>query len=483
MDKSKLYYYDIAGSEGKNVSDAKDVYGYREAEINWSKGSNSTYSTYQGQTLKNYRAEVMTSGTKLTTVARDDNKEIQSSSDNNKKADQHNTIAELCNNTYMVAQTGVIKGEVEKNRTYTEVAVDGSRNEDKLPYSVTDLLFGLEERPEAQVLLTKNLTNIQIKLADGRILFDTNQSVNNLSFGSHKIYEDKDYYYQTSDFRNNKTYRLRQDIMQQVKSRQEELVQAYMDEELMSGATIRLTYNYTIDNIGEVDYLDKQFYYRGKTLDAGVGNISRTNVLNVIDYVSNEAKYEQNYQDNEWLVTTTSELLGNSTSKDDDYVNSYYKDNLDTYNLLLRTRNFQGELIPRQSDTSSSKNYSRRETNLILTTMLSSSIDNKNLVYNNLAEVIETTNSVGRRMQISIAGNQKMAYQSDVKSEDESITWITPTEIDSDSAQKVDINVPTGANKNYVIAIIVSLLSLGIVGVSAILIRKNVIKKTEEENK
>ncbi len=483
MDKSKLYYYDIAGSEGKNVSDAKDVYGYREAEINWSKGSNSTYSTYQGQTLKNYRAEVMTSGTKLTTVARDDNKEIQSSSDNNKKADQHNTIAELCNNTYMVAQTGVIKGEVEKNRTYTEVAVDGSRNEDKLPYSVTDLLFGLEERPEAQVLLTKNLTNIQIKLADGRILFDTNQSVNNLSFGSHKIYEDKDYYYQTSDFRNNKTYRLRQDIMQQVKSRQEELVQAYMDEELMSGATIRLTYNYTIDNIGEVDYLDKQFYYRGKTLDAGVGNISRTNVLNVIDYVSNEAKYEQNYQDNEWLVTTTSELLGNSTSKDDDYVNSYYKDNLDTYNLLLRTRNFQGELIPRQSDTSSSKNYSRRETNLILTTMLSSSIDNKNLVYNNLAEVIETTNSVGRRMQISIAGNQKMAYQSDVKSEDESITWITPTEIDSDSAQKVDINVPTGANKNYVIAIIVSLLSLGIVGVSAILIRRNVIKKTEEENK
>ncbi len=482
MDKSKLYYYDIAGSEGKNVSDAKDVYGYREAEINWSKGSNSTYSTYQGQTLKNYRAEVMTSGTKLTTVARDDNKEIQSSSDNNKKADQHNTIAELCNNTYMVAQTGVIKGEVEKNRTYTEVAVDGSRNEDKLPYSVTDLLFGLEERPEAQVLLTKNLTNIQIKLADGRILFDTNQSVNNLSFGSHKIYEDKDYYYQTSDFRNNKTYRLRQDIMQQVKSRQEELVQAYMDEELMSGATIRLTYNYTIDNIGEVDYLDKQFYYRGKTLDAGVGNISRTNVLNVIDYVSNEAKYEQNYQDNEWLVTT-SELLGNSTSKDDDYVNSYYKDNLDTYNLLLRTRNFQGELIPRQSDTSSSKNYSRRETNLILTTMLSSSIDNKNLVYNNLAEVIETTNSVGRRMQISIAGNQKMAYQSDVKSEDESITWITPTEIDSDSAQKVDINVPTGANKNYVIAIIVSLLSLGIVGVSAILIRRNVIKKTEEENK
>ena len=251
----------------------------------------------------------------------------------------------------------------------------------------------------------------------------------------------------------------------------------------MSGATIRLTYNYTIDNIGEVDYLDKQFYYRGKTLDAGVGNISRTNVLNVIDCVSNEAKYEQNYQDNEWLVTTTSELLGNSTSKDDDYVNSYYKDNLDTYNLLLRTRNFQGELIPRQSDTSSSKNYSRRETNLILTTMLSSSIDNKNLVYNNLAEVIETTNSVGRRMQISIAGNQKMAYQSDVKSEDESITWITPTEIDSDSAQKVDINVPTGANKNYVIAIIVSLLSLGIVGVSAILIRRNVIKKIEEENK
>ena len=44
------------------------------------------------------------------------------------------------------------------------------------------------------------------------------------------------------------------------------LVQLTMDEELMHGATIRITYLVKVKNVGETDYVDdatKDFYYKG----------------------------------------------------------------------------------------------------------------------------------------------------------------------------------------------------------------------------
>ena len=50
-------------------------------------------------------------------------------------------------------------------------------------------------------------------------------------------------------------------------------------------------------------------------------------------------------------------------------------------------------------------------TTLILTTSITASGNSEDLTYNNLAEVIETANPYGRRMQFSISGNQEMANQ------------------------------------------------------------------------
>ncbi len=478
-DKKAMYNYDCDGSDIPSISDAKDVYSYREEEMKYSMGSSVNSEAEGMQTLKNHRAEVLASGTQLTTEAKNEENYEQATKD------QLKAIKELIENTQMVAQSGVINIEVEYNRTSTEVykkEENGIITEvEELTYQIKELDLGLTERPEAQIELSKELTNIQIRLANNQILFDANQSVNNLVYGKHKKYTSGDYY---DDVENGLAYRLRQDIAKEQKDRQEELVQVIMDEELMSGATVRLTYKIRVDNIGEVDYLDKDFYYLGQTSNPGWENISRTNARRIIDYVSNESNYDANYQNDvdDWRLITTSIILGDEkpNNQDNDLVNKLYEDNLNTYNVLITTNKLSGDLIPKAAvdmeDTESLK-YTYNEIYLVLSTLLSNTIKEKNLIYTNLVEVLETTNTNGRRMQLSEVGNQPMPYQSEQYSIDESSVWVHPQELDSDSGQKVQISVPTGEDRNYNRMIVLVVSTLGIIGISIYVIKKKVLKK------
>ena len=491
-DKNKMYNYSISES-GKysTISDAKDVYSYREKEKNYSIGSNLSSLSSNQQTLKNYRAEVLASSTDLVTKA---SIELQKNNTKSAVSYQKAAIEELIANTAMVAQTGVINSEIEYNRTVTQVYDDNSKQYvQNLGYHVQDVNLGLTERPRAQINVSKEITNIQVKLANGQTLFDANQSVSNLLYQKHKVYNENEYYDKRS-YNGYVGYRLRQTLKQVVKERQEELIQATMDEELMSGATIRLTYNISVKNIGEVDYLDKSFYYLGKTNNnsgqsSNWVNVVKTNAMNVLDYVSNEIDYEENYQDdkNNWRIVTADVLLGTTEDKkhpgdasyneeDNDYVNSAYKGNLDTFNVLITTNKLSAYLIPMAIDTDKdSYANSSREVSLILSTLLSNTTSSKNLIFTNMVELIESRNTFGRRMNLSKSGNHYVPYQSENKTEDESTYWLKPNEPDEDSGQKVIVTVPTGKNKNYNRAIVLAISALAIIAVAIIFIKKKVI--------
>ena len=121
---------------------------------------------------------------------------------------------------------------------------------------------------------------------------------------------------------------------------------------------------------------------------------------------------------------------------------------------------------------------STTETTLVVNTILSSSDD---LVFNNLAEIVETTNDQGRRMQYSIAGNQIMADQSlgnnAASTAFSRVDLVTPSEIDADSAQKVVIMPPTGEDKDYT-GIIIGLIGMALLlGLSLRIIQKKVLGK------
>ena len=455
--KSAMYYYDIDKSANvQGASDAKDVYTTRERANNWSKGAD-------GNTLLNNRAEILASFEKVGTFKYGTNEE--------QKQAQLDMIDTLAANTNVVAQSGIINTEVEYNSKSTQ----NQGNNNKLKYTIGDIDLGLQERPKAQVKLNKEITNFKLVLANNQTLFDTTQSVNNLYFAKHEGHS-----------ANYEGFRLVGYKLGNNSKQKPELIQAYLDEELIAGAVITANYDVTAQNVGEVDYLDKQFYYTGKTNNAGADNVSTTNVKEIADYVSNLLKYRENYQevDSNWkvqriedMITSTSvnsskDLVIDESKIDSDIINREYFEEISTYNTLITTDSLSSELLPELF----SKDDSSKTTKLVLSAELSDS-GNDDLVYNNLTEIVATSNKQGRRMAYSISGNQEMSDQSLGSNTSEevftTVDLVTPSEMDADSSQRIVILPPTGENRNFTIYIIVGISAALILTAGIIFIKKS----------
>ncbi len=463
--KDAMYYYDIDKSGMvQGASDAKDVYGYREKTNTWSSGANEN-------TLLNNRAEILTSFEDLGTYQYETQEEQRTA--------QVNKINELIKNTLMVAQTGVIDTEVERNSKTT----GGQGNNNKLPYTIGDIDLGLQERPKAQLKLNKEITNFKITLANGQELFSTNQSVHNLYYAKHDGHK--------GIYDSNLGLKLIGIQLGKNSKELPELIQAYMDEELSAGATAQATYSISVENIGEVDYIDNQFYYTGKSAYPGNGGyVSTTNAKQVIDCISNRSRFEENYQDVDasWTIKNASDIINSSTLSEDgkvqtdeskldnDLINRQYLDKISTYNAIVTTDKLSKDLLP----TLFNDNASKQSTTLILSALLSNSAD-ENYIYNNLAEIIATSNTQGRRMAYSVVGNQEMSDQSlgNNASEDvyTSLDLVTPSEVDADSAQKIIILPPTGENRNVAQFVIISISAIMILIGGIIFIKKSFILK------
>ena len=348
-----MYYYNIAkadSSSDKTISDAKDIYSFRQNSDNYAKGyissltgnlKNDHYTAqmqalmlkYMGETnfvnaynnpnavengmlvgengitLRNYRNEIMNSFEQIGTYT-SRNVKPESVGDNKNYFDanrQVEMLKELMKYTRMVAQTGIINFEVEytvndwssahgSDKEYVPVDKlnNGTPESNNLPsnnflqnertkrYHIRDLNLGLVERPEAQIRLNKNAANVKIALSNGETLFDTNKSVNNMFYAKHKAH--------TYNF--SKSFRLQSTKVSTNSLSTPELIQAYMDDELIENAILEVKYVYTYENVGEVDYLDKQFYYTGKEEHANdLTNVSRTNIDEVLDYVPNKITF------------------------------------------------------------------------------------------------------------------------------------------------------------------------------------------------
>lgn len=565
--RQMMYYYDIAKSEGtEGASDAKDVYYYRWRANNYGRGT--VFEGNPEKTQRNTLMETLNSWERLQTYL-----------EGNKAERQNEMVKELMEQTKIVAQTGIIstKGEYNTIRKDNQGAESGvnnieSDNTHQLTYVIEHLNLGISERPEAQLKLTKKITNFQVTLANGRVLFDASKSVRNLYMAEHKGHmtffanndnlssgADSKYTYWSSMTENKEPVdparpdgvtkgqealrkekenlykgsaselrRLAAVVTSANSKETPELLQVYMDDELMEGAMMRVRYDFLIENAGEVDYLDKQFYYTLKSAyPDNPDNVSRTNAYTVVDYVTNMIRYDQQYQDTKngnpivWTAKNLHDLMnssevdrnGNVTIGDErggsidddgnvtapgldtstyrrDLVNRNYANIVKTYNQILTTdslrdNQMKDSLLPvkyftyNNRDTAIEENKTVHTTTLILSTELSTNNTGDNLVYNNLAELVETQNTLGRRMQYSIIGNQSMSDQSLRNDatilEDSSEDLVTPKEIDADSAQKIVITKPTGEYRNYTPWIITAIVAFAIIAISAVVISVKVL--------
>ena len=470
---SKMYLYDFetADKNTQHISDAKDSYYRRQANINYS------------ATLKNHKSEVLDSFEKLGQVSENEDQATL----------QRALINELEAQTYMEARTGIIDAEVEYDRTEsgtnsnnsnTDAKVYGGNSESSTTgYAIKDVDLGLQERPRSQLMLNKKVSGLSVVLANGQTLFNTTQSANNLAYTQHSYHaygttdsNNPSEIHYNNNFANTTDKRLFGVAPSGISKATPELIQSYIDDEIMEGSQLTVHYLLTVKNVGEVDYSDKAFYYTGTESDANA-NLVKTTPNVVIDYLTNDAKYDQSLQQDQnsvWVTATADDLVpsGKSGSSfERDAVNHTYYDKLQTYNTILITQSLGKALSPTCANDGSNSSSTTLTTSGILTSTTGS-----NLTYNNLSEIIISSNTVGRRMQFSIVGNQEMSDQSLGNNASEnvytSVDLVTPKEVDADSAQKIVFMPPTGANKNYVPMIIASIIALGFVLAGAIIIRK-----------
>ena len=164
----------------------------------------------------------------------------------------------------------------------------------------------------------------------------------------------------------------------------------------------------------------------------------------------NNLQFEKE-QNTEWDIITIDEII-NEKLLDNRLIEEAKK-----YSTIIQTDSLgTKELVPIL--VSQENGIAESKVLLIETITPESSTDDR--CYNCMAEIIRTSNTVGRRMEYSVAGNQ-----SPVKKVEE---------VDADSAEELVILPPFGQNSIYYILgfAISAILLIGIIGVIMIIKRK-----------
>ena len=407
------YLYDITESDKKNnVSDAKDIESRRNEVINY---SNVGVTNYIAEVLASHKADYTTMN------------------------DRNTLLKDLMANTNMKAETGVMVIELE----YDKSGSDGNKKDNS--YQITNVDLGLEERAKAQLSINKEVANVKLTLSDGRILFDAQDTAQNVLWRKHEAYKvgyNGNLMKGIEEIRNSNKNKIG-------------LIQLSMDEELMHGATITITYRITVTNEGEVDYKDNCFYYTGVVKDKNA--VVTTKADNVLDYVANNLQFNASENGN-WKVISKEDIASQGL------VNSSLKDAIEQYNTIIITDRLSAELVPSLYKDKVNNNTTDSTTiPLVLTQTITSENSTDDLTYSNIVEIVKTSNTVGRRNEYSVVGNQDPTK--------------TPQELDSDKAEVVKILPPFGDTARYITigAIIIVAIAVGVVGI--IFIKKKILVK------
>ena len=289
------------------------------------------------------------------------------------------TLRTLADNTNMNANTAQMSMEIE----YV-----GQENTE---YTVRNIDFGIIERPRSDIYVEKTVSNLKLSTAgDGQTIFDANQSVPNLTW--------------KANTRENRG-----------------LVQATVDENLLHGATLELTFNIKVINTGETDYKDETYYNTGVITD--VNNIVTLDPAVVVDYVSNNLSFDMSKNSGWQEITDKTQL----TSGDDPYIKAVDENAFNgLQKVIVSTADnpiVQADpLVPEKAKDKAGKQSETPTATVFLTKVVASDgSTTDDTEYENTAEVVETITTNGRRTYnadvVSIPGNYNLGEPDTAQSE------------------------------------------------------------------
>lgn len=399
-DLEKIKEYD-KNLNDKYVSDAIDDWD-RVKEVN-------EYSKIQ----TNHIAEVLASPTKVPTYLGE-----QYGSDL-----MGRLVDELTTNTWKIAKTPKIE--------VTEV-----KGGERIP----NVDLGLVERPITQLQITNNVENVKVTLSDGSIVFDATQTaeatkgneIKNVIWKSNRI---------------------------ATKGITGGFIQLYLDEELMYGATIQITYKMQINkkNDDYVEYEGLEYYAKGRT---NSGTKVESGAKKLVCYIPNKMQFNKTQSGNWNAITDINEIIP-AEEKDDENINN----NLVNYRLKDTISSQSNTIckIERPNNTEDKEAYLNNAylNNNMLTISQLITKEGAQGGYECKVEIVELENAVGRRMKTSIVGNFNPAND--------------PVENDEAKAENVAVMPPFGIGQVFYYVLTVVIAGMLVVGI--IFIKKKVLVK------
>lgn len=291
---------------------------------------------------------------------------------------------------------------------------------DRYVYKINNVDFGIVERARQQIDLRKRVKTMKVTLANGQVIADLEIDEE----GNVTGLKDGVIYMGPSDNKEPKNG----------------FIKLEMDNELIEGSKLEVTYEIKAVNSSELDYATEDYYQYGI---AG-GQIITIIPSAVIDYLDKDWGYDSAINPG-WEVKTIEELH-------DLVAEVVYNNEESTINdkTILYTENLKTELKPSETKDTT-LNVSK-----ILTTASDISLDNE-------TEIIKLEKPNGGGDVPSTPGNF--------------IPGEGPEEPDDSTSETVIITPNTGANKNFIIPISVGLVALVILGTGVIFIKKKILNK------
>ena len=291
---------------------------------------------------------------------------------------------------------------------------------DRYVYRINNVDFGIVERARQQIDLRKRVKTMKVTLANGQVIADLeiDEEGNVTGLKDNVIYMGPS---------NNKEPK-------------NGFIKLEMDNELIEGSKLEVTYEIKAVNNSELDYATEDYYQYGI---AG-GQVVTIIPSAVIDYLDKDWGYDSSINPG-WEVKTVEELH--------DLVAEVVSNNEEsTINdkTILYTENLKTELKPSETKDTT-LNVSK-----ILTTSSDISLDNE-------TEIIKVEKPNGGGDVPSTPGNFTPGEE--------------PKEPDDSTSETVIITPNTGANRNFVIPISVGLVALVILGTGVIFIKKKILNK------
>ncbi len=330
------------------------------------------------------------------------------------------TLRSLADNTNMNANTAQMSMDIE----YV-----GQENTE---YLVKNIDFGIIERPRSDMYVEKTLFNLKLSTAgDGQTIFNSNQSVSNLTWKPN-----------TRETRG--------------------LIQATVDENLLHGAQLELTFSIKVINTGETDYTDETYYNTGVITNAN--NIVTLDPALVVDYVSNNLSFDMN-QNSGWQEITDKTQL---TAGDDPYIKAVDENTFNGLQKLIVSTSDNpivqaAPLVPEKAKDKAGKQSETPAATVFLTKVVASDgSTTDDTEYENTAEVIESITTNGRRTYnaeiVSIPGNYNIG------------------EPDTGRSERIAIVPPFGA-EDIIKYIVIAIAIVGVLGIGIFLIKRKVLRK------